>query len=183
MSNTSGEERWVELAERYVLRCTPELFTAYGMAIEGKTSSRVSFDSDSLVGVAGFVGDVCGILSLRIDAAVVAACHPIQKDAAPNRRMLFDWTSELANQLVGRIKLRLGNHGINFRVSAPIALDGARMRFVGANGHTCRASFDTGTGDLDVWVDAELRKSVTWSEAFFRDDLSDPNVEGTVIFL
>ncbi|MCB9654581.1 MAG: hypothetical protein H6729_10685 [Deltaproteobacteria bacterium] len=183
VGGANWQERWIELAERYVLRCTPELFAAYDTTLAEAEGTKISFDADAMVGMAGFVGDVYGVLSLRLDSSVVAACLPVHREGAPSRRMLFDWTSELANQLVGRVKLRLSGHGVNFRVSAPISLDCARMRFIGATGETCRASFCTDHGDIEVWVDGSVRQSVTWSEAFFRDDTSDANVEGSVIFL
>ncbi len=175
----------MHLMERYVLRCTPELFGDYdiGVSVVEERAGSVG-DGTSLAGVVGFVGDLCGTLLLCASPELAAASHPLRaRAAAVTERMQFDWVGELANQLMGRVKLRLADHGINLRVSAPISISAERLVHLGAAGETCRARFRRGSSEMKVWVDADLRGSLLWSEAFYRDREPEPAVEGTVTFL
>jgi chemotaxis protein CheX len=50
---------------------------------------------------------------------------------------LDDWASELANQLLGRIKNLLGVHGVDFAISIPTVIGGDHINLLGRNRPGC----------------------------------------------
>jgi hypothetical protein len=50
---------------------------------------------------------------------------------------LADWASELANQLLGRIKNLLGAHGVDFALSIPTVIGGDRINLLGRDRPSC----------------------------------------------
>jgi len=57
-------------------------------------------------------------------------------------RILADWASEMANQMLGRIKSRLGAHGLDFSMGLPLVVAGSELRLptpgADAVGHSMR---------------------------------------------
>lgn len=183
VSDELARTRLTQLLDRYIGRCTPELFLAYRPDVLPYPQPPSTTPTYTLAGIIGFVGDLSGTLLIGATPSVVSACHPFREKQALTERMQLDWIGELANQMLGRLKTRLSVHGLEIRFSAPISLAGERMRHVGAAGSTFRASFVYGTDTVDVWVDAEIKETVINSEAFYDDSREGDGDEGAVVFL
>jgi hypothetical protein len=180
VSKDSARSRLVQVIDRLVLSCTPDLFDAYQIPVQSMPSGG-AIAHDALAGAVGFLGDASGLLVLAVPRAIAADHHPL-RGSTVTERMKFDWVGELANQLLGRIKLRLAEYELDVRVSAPISLEGHRLRLVGASGQICRSRFRHASGDVQVWVDADIRDSLLWSGVLLREEEATAG-EGTVMFL
>lgn len=182
MTNEARGKRLAQLLQRYVARCAPELLAANGLTLVSSDEQHEG-PCYNLAGIVGFVGDLSGTLLVCTSPAVIAGCHPLRdRQAELTERMQLDWIGELANQLMGRVKIRLSRHGVELRLSPPISLAGERIRHVTTPGRTLRAGFRAGSERMDVWVDAELREMITSEEAFLEEDREAEGNEGELIF-
>jgi hypothetical protein len=90
-----------------------DLFSAYGIDI----SSGGGDAPQPLLGRIHFVGrDLSGNLTIGLDREQIKNSLPIKTDRQAD---LEDWVRELANQLMGLVKTRLQEQGINVILSLP----------------------------------------------------------------
>jgi hypothetical protein len=126
-----------------------ELLAAYGVELTA-TSVRWENPTDDpiLFGVIGFSGPgmraTCLIGAER--ALVEASC----RDPSHPR----DWIGELANQLVGRIKMKLISHGVSVTMTTPLALSGVRVTPMPRT-ETDPLAFTSRRGRALLWVELE----------------------------
>jgi len=106
-----------------------EMFTASGFAVReldltGPVMSRVH----DIAGFIGFGGVVRGSLMIAGPKQLFQRTSPLSTDSKKlTEAELFDWTGEMANQLLGRIKRRFCGAGREFHASTPTALDGREL--------------------------------------------------------
>ncbi|HEY5959882.1 MAG TPA: hypothetical protein VIV60_25180 [Polyangiaceae bacterium] len=105
---------------------TVQLFGAFDIAVAPVTAkNRVPADVDRLLSAAANFSSPAMTGSLAIflphDIYMVAR-HPTQRPYEPR-----DWTRELCNQLLGRIKNRLHGCGIELRTGLPTAVTGTLL--------------------------------------------------------
>jgi chemotaxis protein CheX len=72
----------------------------------------------------GFSGPARGMLMISSSTELFRSSYPSQTGTPPSVVDLFDWAAEVANQLLGRIKRRFCERGLDFDVSAPTAVRG-----------------------------------------------------------
>jgi chemotaxis protein CheX len=150
----------VTLFRKYLERCSLELFTEYGVELASLQASPPPSVHDEVAGIIGFAGDqMKGSLLLATTFAVVKQTYPASSsgEPSPTSDVLVDWTSELANQLLGRVKNQLLLHGVSFIVSTPVSLAGdslAQSKLVTPNQH--RIVLHMGAGAVRVSIDAEV---------------------------
>jgi len=72
----------------------------------------------------GFSGPARGMLMISSSAELFRSSYPSKTGAPPSVVDLFDWAAEVANQLLGRIKRRFCERGLDFEVSTPTAVKG-----------------------------------------------------------
>lgn len=126
-----------------------DVFGSYGVrAVRVKMDPGTPFalpreGAGALVaGVVGFTGATMqGTLLLVTAFEVIAAARPAElrgkpltKDSYADWILVRDWSSELANQVLGRIKNRLHSYGVSFDLSPPTALSGAGLAFATPKG-------------------------------------------------
>jgi CheY-specific phosphatase CheX len=129
-----------------------ELLHAYGVAATPAADGWVHTDELLFSGVMGFVGsDVRGTCLLAAPLAAVLATGPA--DARPR-----DWVGELANQLVGRLKLKLMARGVTIALTTPIVLSGMRLSPL-PRGDVQPGVLETKSGRVLVWLEAEVDAS------------------------
>jgi len=118
-----------DLFDRYVRQCCCELFAAYGVSLVADGQEQAEKQRYGLAGIIGFTGDqVKGSLLLASTVEMIAATFPVKvASGASTEDALVDWTGELSNQLLGRIKNRLLPHGVSFALSIPVSLSGADL--------------------------------------------------------
>lgn len=76
---------------------------------------------DAALTVVGYVGEqVQGTLTLVCNEQMIRETLPFPlRELIPGEEDLHDWLGELGNQLLGRIKNKLGVFGVEFRITPP----------------------------------------------------------------
>jgi hypothetical protein len=79
------------------------------------------------------------------------ATYPLPPpDALPSPDDVDDWARECANQLLGRVKNRLGARGVQMSVSTPTALRGFELKISGRDRALSRTAWRRGPNDARV---------------------------------
>jgi hypothetical protein len=133
-----------------------ELMRDYGVALSKRTIGSTLPDGPVLFGIIGFVGrGVRATCLLGAEQALVdASCRSSSRSR--------DWIAELANQLVGRIKMKLLTHGVNVTMTTPLALSGVQFTPLPRLGQD-PALFDSARGTALLWLELETEKEFVLS--------------------
>jgi hypothetical protein len=133
------------------------MFRDYGVQLESVDCVTGGGDEILYCGAMGFVG-----AKLR-GSVLLAASKAAVESSCPPSGVIRDWTGELTNQLVGRIKTRLLARGVETMLATPIVLQGEHIAPVPRRKlHPCRFTSDPGT--VLVWVDAECEEGFVLGE-------------------
>jgi chemotaxis protein CheX len=113
----------------FIASSAQELFKSHGMEI-APSSRRLACVEDPLTATIGFTSaDLRGLLVLTLGRGTAAQCLPSTlRSAEPGDEILADWTGELSNQMLGRLKNRFRTVGIDISLSTPIVFMGKEMR-------------------------------------------------------
>jgi hypothetical protein len=99
-----------------------ELLAAYGVEL---TPTEAGWEANAeepvLFGVIGFGGK--GVRA----TCLIGAERTLVEASCRARSRPRDWIAELANQLVGRLKMKLLSHGVSVTMTTPLALSGVRV--------------------------------------------------------
>jgi CheY-specific phosphatase CheX len=108
---------------------TQELFNAIGIEIPPNAQRRADVESP-LTATIGFTSaNLRGLLVLTLDRGLAVRSLPpnFSKEEAGDG-IVADWTGELSNQLLGRLKNKFHAVGIDISLSTPIVFMGKEMR-------------------------------------------------------
>ena len=130
-----------------------ELFAAYGVPLTPRDTRLKSPQDLVYSGVMGFVGR--GLVGTCVLIGEVA---PLEA-SCPDGGRLRDWVGELANQLVGRLKVKLLGRGLPVVLSTPLVFSSVRIEPM-PRGNLKPAAFDTPRGTIVVWVEVEADEKV-----------------------
>src|ERR1051325_573288 len=103
-------EAWIELMAAYDVELTSAAEGWATRAEEGK-----------LFGVLGFRGR-----GVRATCLIGAELSLVEASCRARGRPR-DWIAELANQLVGRVKMKLTSHAVSVTMTTPLALSGGAV--------------------------------------------------------
>lgn len=142
---------------------TTELLASCGAEIQPATTTP-SLDRVAVIGFGG--SGLRGSMGLGVSTAM------LEKIASPGRepgpRVHDDWLSEMANQLLGRVKNRLLRHNVTIAIALPMVLRGVRVELVGVGEELWAYPFESPLGSLCVWLDVlaepELQMASTSDE-------------------
>ena len=133
-SSVAPKSCFCEVLDGVLLRSTEELFGRRGIPVTLPVAETSLQIDDLHVGaVIGFDGpQIRGSLMLICTFQGAARSRPARLGGAAQLSsgvsrdwiLVRDWTGELANQLVGRVKNRLLVFGIGFQIATPMALSG-----------------------------------------------------------
>ena len=109
--------------------CSVALFDAYGIQIVRVDAADGPANTTSAtVGMAGVIGftheQVRGTLMIATSQKVLSSSQTSSGAATPSQR---DWISELANQLLGRMKNQLVRRGIELKMTTPVSIRGEQL--------------------------------------------------------
>jgi hypothetical protein len=146
--------------DQLLVGCCRELFSAYRVDVEpGSPGEVLCPDKLSLAGVMGFGGKHArGAVVLAATDEPLAASNP--RGGASQR----DWICELANQLTGRIKIRLLALGIEILLATPAGLSGNSLAPIAVRPRGLQV-FLAGTGFICAWIDCEFVDGVELPES------------------
>lgn len=138
-----------ELLDELIVECAPALFDAYNHQVTHRVEAGTEDVHLALSAVIGFSGDTArGTLLIGMDQALIDATNP----GGPAR----DWVSEIANQLLGRMKNQLLRFGIEVYVTTPLVLRGEHIAPVPTGSELAPHRFDGPEGTFAVWLDARV---------------------------
>jgi hypothetical protein len=137
-----------------------ELMTEYGLsallhvAPEGETSP---LDAAATIDFQG--PDLRGTIGLAMTPSVVVATYraAVGVSVAPGSPEAIDWTCELANQLIGRVKNKLRSYQVSFNVSTPQL----RPRPLAAPPSALRNRFVCDHGAVSGYLDVMIAPGLT----------------------
>jgi chemotaxis protein CheX len=102
----------------------------------------------------GFSGPSRGTLMISSTSELFRSSYPSQTGSPPSVVDLFDWAAEVANQLLGRIKRRFCERGVDFEVSAPTAVKGRDLGGRSpARAGACNLAFTIGNQTVGVCLE------------------------------
>jgi len=121
-----------KIADGVLRRCGEELFAECGLSLPcSGAQARSEVGIRDIGGMVEFSGPrVRGRLVLISNFGVFAQTRPpaiatpLSEGAARDWMVIRDWSGELANRLLGRVKNRLLSHDVDFQVSPPVSLSG-----------------------------------------------------------
>jgi hypothetical protein len=116
-----------------VIECTLATLKELGVAVTEARDSRQLESELTNVAVMGFAGfHMRGAVLLATSDELLTRTFPKPAaEAGAERDALLDWSGELLNHLMGRIKADLGMHGIVIEPGTPTTISGVGVR-VGA---------------------------------------------------
>jgi CheY-specific phosphatase CheX len=133
--------------------CSVELFETYGVSI--RAVDELPEVSVELAGIIGFTRQhMRGAMIVGTTSAVLEKSH-----ASAHNTSRRDWSAELANQLLGRVKNRMVARGVDVQMTTPLALRGKALT-VDDEGQMEVFDFEGLEGCVRVWLDLELSGKV-----------------------
>jgi hypothetical protein len=136
-----------------------ELMAAYGVELAAAAWGWQARDEEEkLFGVIGFSGK--GIRA----TCLIGAEQRLVEASCRSRGRARDWISELANQLVGRLKMKLVSHGVSVTMTTPLALSGVRVTPLPRFGLE-PVAFNSAHGAALLWLELETDEQFVLSPA------------------
>lgn len=109
-----------------------ELFGSYGLTCDlnqvGAGTSPAGVELGSIVGFRG--KGVRGGLAFVAPLNLIERMLPVPRDLTRADLQLRDWSAEMANQLVGRMKNKLSTKTFDFDVGTPVCFTGKSIKLV-----------------------------------------------------
>jgi CheY-specific phosphatase CheX len=114
--------------DSYLESSTQDLFKSQGMEVT-QDPRRKAEAENPLAATIGFTSEnLRGFLMLTLDRDLaLRSLPPNLREGSASEEILADWTGELSNQLLGRLKGRLCPAGIEISLSTPIVFTGKEM--------------------------------------------------------
>lgn len=126
-----------------------ELFADYGVVLKRGRLRWGNSTEPLLSSVMGFVGE-------HLRGTCLLACErgPLEASCPPGGRSR-DWIGELANQLIGRLKVKLLAYDIDVALTTPIVLQGIQIQPL-PRAEFEPAMFSSSSGVLIAWIEVEV---------------------------
>jgi hypothetical protein len=185
---------YVDVISRIVSESTLALFSSCGVPVvqSGPRSRSVKPEAKrqlpSVAGLVGFTGEhVRGTLIVATTFELIDMSRPrelrteaLSRQRASDWLTVRDWSAELANQLLGRIKRRLFVFNVLLAASTPTALSGPTVSMATPKSKTPFSfAFVHGEHEVSVQLDALMAPDFDLTHA--RKDLQESALEGHVI--
>ncbi len=122
-------ELWQRLLP-LLIESSTSLLQTYGVTARfGSEAGRAYIPDEGVVAFIGFTGaTIRGALTISAPSEFIRKHVPGQTGPDAPEEDQLDWAGELANQLLGRLKLRLAGYGVTFELSTPTAMRGNDLR-------------------------------------------------------
>jgi hypothetical protein len=132
-----------------------ELFEQYGVNLTPAPAGWVRRNPDpALFGIIGFVGN-----GVRATCLLGAEQQLIDASCRVGGRRR-DWVAELANQLIGGVKVRLLGCGVTVTMTTPLALSGVEFTPLPRFGQE-PLEFRSDDGSVLIWLELETDDTLT----------------------
>jgi CheY-specific phosphatase CheX len=169
-----------------VFQCAQDVFASCSIPAEFAEGNACDGAKDGQV--AAFIGfggaHAQGMLTIIAPFTLLCEAHPIPGEGGkgPNEADVLDWAGEIANLLLGRIRNKVAQRGLDLQISTPKSMLASHMWIKGATSSSiCVLRSDAESdGTIGVWLDAVLEDGV-----HFKDLPAVPNeavAEGDELF-
>jgi hypothetical protein len=128
-----------------------ELFAAYGTEITLAATTAVR-DELTLSAAIGFVAR-----GLRA-TCLIAANEGLLNTSCPCSCQARDWMGEMANQLLGRVKMKLLGLGVDVTLTTPLAFSGVQLT-PSPRANVRPSLFTCDSGFVMLWMEVEASQS------------------------
>jgi chemotaxis protein CheX len=134
-----------------------------------------------LTATIGFTSDnLRGLLVLTLERSLaVQSLPPNLREGTPGDEIVADWTGELSNQMLGRLKNRFRSVGIDISLSTPIVFMGKEMRHF-INDSPIKRMLSFSEGRILVEIQANYDRDFELPEEIEAPEPSQP--EGEALF-
>lgn len=140
-----------------------ELFDAYGVTCDVDSREPGQDQQLQLGSLIGFRGKRArGGLAFVAPAELISHLLPVPTDERAVELQLRDWTAEIANQLLGRLKNKLSVKAIDFDTGTAVCFTGMSVRLVFLSaGDGMSITFRAGDAALRVHLDCSIALDMT----------------------
>jgi CheY-specific phosphatase CheX len=106
-----------------------DLFSSHGIGVDASAYREAGIE-DPFAATIGFASDdLHGVLVLTLARDIVERSLPKSlKAGKPGDDILADWTGELSNQMLGRLKNKFHASGVDISLGTPVVFMGKEMR-------------------------------------------------------
>ena len=122
-------------------------------------AAPVAYAENHIASFIGFTGGVKGSLVIAGSSSVFDETYPrLPRSRLPlSRADRLDWAGEMVNQILGRMKRRFCERGVDFDVSSPAVVNGRHIlgRSEGKQG-VFELAFDAGNGTITVCLEVAV---------------------------
>ncbi len=127
-SNPLTAEQYEQLRLVVTDACV-DMFTSSGFAVRVLSlNAPPPKHANDIAGVIGFAGAVRGTLMISARSQLFRSTNPAMDNAtSPSDVDSSDWTGEMANQILGRVKRRFCERGRDFQADPPCAIEGREI--------------------------------------------------------
>ncbi len=136
-----------------------EFFESYGVPCAEAPQPEHAEDGGAALGsiIALRGRGIQGGLAFVAPIDLVARLLPVPPKAETKDRQVRDWCSEMANQLLGRLKNKLSAYGLDFDVGTPVCFFGRSIRLVFLpDAEGVSLAFTSGGHDMRVHLDCSF---------------------------
>lgn len=143
--------------QQLVIDAARHVLPACGLGAGVLDETAEDANTQQIVAFMGFTGDVLrGTMAIVAPVELMRAAYPLPlADSARWQIEVFDWAGEVANRVLGRIKLGLTARGADIEASTPRVMQGEHLHVTRATkGTVCSASFRVRDSAVRVWFDA-----------------------------
>ena len=151
-----SDQTWRAVSDEVVPECVMALLEVYELAVERVNEAAQDNQLPTMIASIGFASpQASGMLTLALAPKVALA-------TGASENAVRDWSGELANQALGRVKNRLLRYGVELQLATPVVISGERLTVhPGPDEHAC-FWFATPAGHVDVYVSARVDSDFVW---------------------
>jgi len=145
-----------ELSE-IVVSASRHVFPSCGIPLAEQLMNTVEPPEKQLVSFMGFTGDALrGTMAVVAPTELMRRAYPLPlREGNGWEFEVFDWAGEVANRLLGRIKIALAARSVDIEASTPRVMLAEQLHVTrSTRGTVCSACFASGDASIRVWFDA-----------------------------
>jgi hypothetical protein len=158
------------------------LFGSHGLPIEPPRApfEETPMDHDVACSIGFTAPEMHGAVVMTGRKDILARTWPAElRDREPSEAEICDWSGELVNQLLGRVKNALVPFGIALEQSTPTVVTGWHLHRAPASTTVARRySFEVGASSIAIYFDAIVSEDFNLAES--QDERPQSAVEGDV---
>jgi hypothetical protein len=140
-----------------VVSASRHVFPSCGIQLSSQIADMVATPEKQMVAFMGFTGDVLrGTMAIVVPTELMRKAYPLPLQHDQHAEFeLFDWAAEVANRLLGRIKVALAARSVEIEASTPRVMLAEQLHVTrSTRGTVCSACFASGSSSVRVWFDA-----------------------------